>query len=542
MLPPFAQPLTDDGQLEHLLASCSAEGHYEAKIAAFRRLRSLFAAESQQLSCFFSYSGLTETQASTRAPTQAPAQLVVLGYRTKIAAYRRIQAEAETQPAHAQLVTATQVDDNQTNSVTEPIAAGTDIHQQVLSSMPQHMAAAEAKDPQTLGWFGGWCCFNRPPLHGEPPNSGEAIDQGRDELLACFYAPKIVVDFTANTISFTSHEQAESWQPLFGGDLDTTSQPLPPVHRLSHTPSCAEYVRLTTPLITALEQHELDKIVVGRTTCVECSAAMDPLDVLAHVRGDRHMGFTIMVQDGATDEAWLSISPELLASVVGRTLTTQPLAGTRKGSADPAMQRRTQWELLHDDKEQREHAFAADVMEARLLPLMAEGSLQLAESPSVLDLGYVKHLASTLKGELKPGKSVYDVLKAIYPPATIWGLPHDGIAGLLQKVEPFARQLFTGGFGFVDRKVDGAPATSLFALVIRCATLSHAGQRLTAYAGSGLVAGSDPAKEWYETADKMQPFIGLFAPQPAPGLSRFRQRLAERNRTSAPTEPDASAS
>lgn len=360
------------------------------------------------------------------------------------------------------------------------------------------------------GWFGGWHSFS------ELTQAGEVI--------ARFYRPEVIVDLQALTIEFSDPARAEEWQPLTASDLSACAViaakiPAPRSARVNNAQTCQDYVESLTDLLGHFDDgqtgSELQKIVVARTNTIQLAEPAEMEDILAQVASScPKEGFAIMFKEGSED-AWLSVTPELLMETVGDRITVAPLAGTRKSASDDRVAAPLRAELASDDKEQREHAFAADLMTSSLLPLVKQDSLRATESQSIVDLGYVQHIKTTLMATLNEHTTATDALAQIYPPATIWGLPVAGIAEHLARFEPFKREYFTGGYGYLDYRPtltasgEVPPARSRFALFIRCARLSADDRTLTAFAGSGIVLGSDPVMEWQETAHKMRPFTHL---------------------------------
>jgi len=126
-----------------------------------------------------------------------------------------------------------------------------------------------------------------------------------------------------------------------------------------------------------------------------------------------------------------------------------------------------------------------------------------ATAPFPLKLPNLWHLASDVSGPLAPGLGALDLVGALHPTAAVAGSPTGVALDLIAELEPFDRGRYAGPVGWVDGNGDGE-----WAVALRCAQVD--GGRVTAYAGAGIVAGSDPARELAETALKLRPIVEAF--------------------------------
>ncbi|TJZ67443.1 chorismate-binding protein [Chitiniphilus eburneus] len=336
--------------------------------------------------------------------------------------------------------------------------------------------------------LGGWRCGTRPELVTEPlvftlPRLWCRIDATHCAL-HCFDGPH------AATLDARLFEQAYDLPPA------------PGLQVLQHqdTPECVDYVDTLVDLLQALTPDSAEKVVLARAVKLRLKHPPTPnalLRMVAPRRAGSNYEFVFRWNDG---DAWVGISPETLVRKTAGEVVVEPLAGTRKGSAVSEKSVRYRQELLSDNKEREEHETAAGMFYDHLAAICLPETLSLRESRSVIDLGYVQHLKSVISGQLKPGMNIFDVLAAVYPPATIWGKPLDLGGERIRQFERIERGFFTGGLGFITLGDDAN-----FALAIRTARLS--GHEVQVYAGSGIVQGADPYREWLETSNKMAPFL-----------------------------------
>jgi menaquinone-specific isochorismate synthase len=125
--------------------------------------------------------------------------------------------------------------------------------------------------------------------------------------------------------------------------------------------------------------------------------------------------------------------------------------------------------------------------------------------PFPLQLPNLWHLASDVSGDLLPSRSALDLAAALHPTAAVAGTPTDNALDLIAELEPFDRGRYAGPVGWVDAAGDGE-----WAIALRCALVEPSGA-VTAWAGAGIVADSDPAAELAETELKFRPIRDALA-------------------------------
>jgi len=193
--------------------------------------------------------------------------------------------------------------------------------------------------------------------------------------------------------------------------------------------------------------------------------------------------------------ALIGSSPEELVKLAGGVATTCPIAGTRpRGRTrdeDLALER----ELLADPKERAEHVMLVDLGRNDLGRVCETGSVSVAKYAAVERYSHVMHLVSTVVGKLAAGRDAFDLLEATFPAGTLTGAPKVRAMELLAEFEKSPRGAYGGAAGYFSYTGDMD-----FAIVIR--TMVLGGGRLVMRAGAGIVADSDPAREYQETINK----------------------------------------
>jgi para-aminobenzoate synthetase component I len=197
----------------------------------------------------------------------------------------------------------------------------------------------------------------------------------------------------------------------------------------------------------------------------------------------------------AGDHALLGRSMERFLRLRDGELSTSPIKGTVARSGDDAGEARA---LLADLKERAEHAMVVDLMRNDLSRVCEIGSVQIDELMAVLPFAGLSHLVSTISG--RTPASVAEVLAQTFPPGSVTGAPKERVLRAIAELESTPRGLYCGCYGFLDR----AGGCS-FAVTIRSAVVTDG--QVDYFAGGGIVADSDPAREVAETELKARMFL-----------------------------------
>jgi len=191
----------------------------------------------------------------------------------------------------------------------------------------------------------------------------------------------------------------------------------------------------------------------------------------------------------------LSSSPETFLRLSGRGVETRPIKGTRPRFADPDEDRRSAYELQTSPKEIAELVMITDLLRNDLGQVCEFGSVQVDEMLQLETLGQVHHLVSTVSGRLRGGIDHLDALAACFPGGSITGAPKKRAMEIISALEPVPRGVYCGALGYL-----GYHGESQFNIAIR--TLVREGGKLSYHVGAGIVADSDPQKEYEETLHK----------------------------------------
>jgi isochorismate synthase len=298
--------------------------------------------------------------------------------------------------------------------------------------------------------------------------------------------------------------------PDLGGDRPPSGVSLPEldwtVTGLIPDPLPVDYEAAVEAALAAIEAGEVEKVVLARSLVVTAGSPIDPRVIARRLREAEPGSFVFLVGlPGAS--TLVGASPELLVRREGRIVSSDPLAGTARRSADPVRDAEIARQLLGTLKEQREHRLVADAVADALAPFCSD--LVVDAEPSLSPTGTLWHLRTAVRGTLKPdAPDALTLAAALHPTPAICGTPQAVAAAQIARLESVERRFYSGLVGWVDANGDGE-----WAITLRCAEVSGATARL--HAGAGIVAGSDPAAEDLETEAKFGIMLRALGVEPA---------------------------
>jgi anthranilate/para-aminobenzoate synthase component I len=194
----------------------------------------------------------------------------------------------------------------------------------------------------------------------------------------------------------------------------------------------------------------------------------------------------------------VSSSPERLVAGRGDWLEARPIAGTRPRGSNELDDLQLKADLQTNAKEQAEHLMLVDLCRNDLGRVSDYGTMEVKRYADVESYSRVHHLVSTVQGRKKKDVHLSEVVKALFPAGTITGCPKIRCMEIIRELEKHPRGFYTGSMGYV-----GPGPFFDFNILIRSFTLWDEGV-LDFYAGAGIVADSDPGREYLETLYKVE--------------------------------------
>jgi len=279
---------------------------------------------------------------------------------------------------------------------------------------------------------------------------------------------------------------------------DATGDPCDPpgVVERERTTSRREWRQQVRAAVERIEGGDLRKVVLAQALSTELAAPLSLPDAMARLDRsypDCHR-FLVQPEAGAS---FFGATPERLVSLSGRTVRTEALAGSTGRGDTPEEDEWLANELLGSEKDIHEHELVAEAVRDQLAPFA--GSVRTGQR-TVRKLPTVQHLQTPITAELDDVEHVLSLVEALHPTPAVGGLPPETAWETIKETETFDRGWYAAPVGWFDAAGDGA-----FAVGIRSALAR--GDRATLFAGAGIVADSDPDREWDEVQLKYGPML-----------------------------------
>jgi anthranilate synthase component 1 len=242
------------------------------------------------------------------------------------------------------------------------------------------------------------------------------------------------------------------------------------------------------------------QVVLSQRMSVDLAAR--PLDVYRALRSLNPSPYMFFFDFG--DFQVVGASPEVLVRVQGGEAMVRPIAGTRPRGATADEDRALEAELKADPKERAEHLMLIDLGRNDIGRIAETGSVVLTDQMVIERYSHVMHLVSEVHGRIAEDRHALDVLRATFPAGTLSGAPKVRAMEIIAELEPVRRGVYAGAVGYLNWFGEAD-----LAIAIRTALVK--GGTVHVQAGAGIVADSDPDREWEETLNKGRALIRAIA-------------------------------
>ncbi|HMA33452.1 MAG TPA: isochorismate synthase [Chloroflexia bacterium] len=237
----------------------------------------------------------------------------------------------------------------------------------------------------------------------------------------------------------------------------------------------------------------LEKVVLAREVAVTAAGPLDPAQTVRRLRAGYPDCYLFAIARGP--RCFLGATPERLVRLDGGAVQATCLAGSTRRGQDAADDARLSAALLASRKDQHEHAVVVRMLSAALATVCTD--LELPAAPSLLRLRNVQHLYTPIRGRLRNGTTLLELVARLHPTPAVGGYPRSAALARIRACEQLDRGWYAGPVGWVDAWGDGE-----FAVAIRSALL--AGHTAHAFAGCGIMGDSHPDDEYAETQVKLR--------------------------------------
>jgi menaquinone-specific isochorismate synthase len=247
--------------------------------------------------------------------------------------------------------------------------------------------------------------------------------------------------------------------------------------------------------VTRIKQGQLDKVVLARDVTAFSDKDISPRALIQILEEEYPTTWIFLVADliGAT--------PELLVRLSKSLVTSRVLAGTIRKTHDEQRDLALAASLAKSSKDLEEHDYAVRSVAEVLSPFCS--SINVPDSPFVLHLSNVMHLATDVTGVVNDSAvpvDIFKIMESLHPSAAVCGTPTNKAEALINEIEGMDRSRYAGPVGWIDARGDGE-----MGIALRCGKLAETKRSIRLFAGCGIVAGSDPILELAESQSKLLP-------------------------------------
>jgi anthranilate synthase component 1 len=236
-----------------------------------------------------------------------------------------------------------------------------------------------------------------------------------------------------------------------------------------------------------------DVVQVVLSQRFERKSAVDPFDIYRALRVINPSPYMYYLDTG--DAKIVGSSPEILVRLEENKIVLRPIAGTRSRGETEAEDKALEDDLKKDPKEIAEHIMLVDLGRNDVGRVANTGSVKVTELMSVERYSHVMHLVSNVEGDLKEGLDAFDVLEASFPAGTVTGAPKVRAMEIIEELEPTKRGPYAGAVGYFSYSGNMDTCITIRTLFVK----DHS---VYVQSGAGIVADSDPEKEYAETVNK----------------------------------------
>ncbi len=379
------------------------------------------------------------------------------------------------------------------------------------SSRPDHL-------PRFLGGLVGWFAYDvvrqAEPLPKCPPDVWRLPD-----VCLARYDTVLVFDHSFNHLLLVTHLDLTGGQSVEAAYAKAQDE-LDRLQRRLEAPLLARLVAPVKPLPVQYRQHTPqpqfeesvrkiqefikagDAFQVVLSQRLSADLTVTPFQVYRSLRSLNPSPYLFYLRCG--EASLVGASPELLVRVEDGTVSVRPIAGTTLRGETQAEDDRLGAELLCDPKERAEHTMLIDLGRNDVGRVCVPGTVKLTECMVLEKYSHVQHIVSHVEGRLRPDLDALDALRCCHPAGTVSGAPKVRAMQIIDDLEPMKRGPYAGAVGYLDFRGNLDTCIALRTAVITPGEVH-------VQAGAGVVADSEPAKEYEETMRKARATLEAIA-------------------------------
>ncbi|WP_137286947.1 isochorismate synthase [Halorussus salinisoli] len=282
------------------------------------------------------------------------------------------------------------------------------------------------------------------------------------------------------------------------GQPSSDSQQDGPPGVVATTPTTTreEWAEQVSAAVSRIEAGDLRKVTLAQALAVELADEVSIPGALARL-GESYPDCFRFCFEPTTEGAFFGATPERLATLRGRTVETDALAGSVGRGDTPEEDAELEASIQNSEKMAHEHELVVETIRDQLSPIA--GTVRV-EDRRVRKLATIQHLWTPIEADLTESGHVLSIVEALHPTPAVGGLPPAKALRTIRETETFDRGWYAAPVGWFDAEGDGT-----FAVGIRSAVTGD--ESATLFAGNGIVADSDPDEEYEEVQLKYRPIL-----------------------------------
>jgi len=316
------------------------------------------------------------------------------------------------------------------------------------------------------------------------------VEKSPEAIELAYVSAKTCVNQTIEKL-----KQDCGWPPLH--DINSINSPSQLTQEtITANRSRDDYLQAVEKAVDYIHAGDIFQVVLSRRLSIPFDVS--PLELYRTLRVVNPSPFMFCLR---TPSATLvGSSPEIMVRVMDRKVTVRPLAGTRPRGATPEEDTELADGLLADPKERAEHVMLIDLGRNDIGRVSEIGSVELSDIMTIERYSHVMHITSNVNGKLLPGATAFDALRACLPAGTVSGAPKIRAMEIIDELEPNKRGPYAGAVGYID--FCGSMDTCI---ALRTIVITQGNAHVQS--GAGIVADSQPEKEFEETLNKAKGLI-----------------------------------
>ncbi|MBX3294558.1 MAG: aminodeoxychorismate synthase component I [Acidobacteria bacterium] len=322
---------------------------------------------------------------------------------------------------------------------------------------------------------------------------------------AARYDTLVVHDYSSGETYLTGNESRyEELESVLQATVSTATE-LPDARSVRSSFIKDEYVSAVEQIREYIRSGDTYQANLTQQFAIEFEAAVPPGEVFTRLRRQNPSAFAAFIQRG--DTAVVSSSPERFFRIEGDWITVAPIKGTIRRGTTPEEDVALRKSLAESAKDRAENTMIVDLLRNDLGRICEFGSVAVDELCAVEEHSTLFHLVSTVRGKLRPGTGLGEVLLSLFPSGSITGAPKVRTMQIIGEIEPIARGISMGSIGIVVPGDEFKPLGPFIDSNVAIRTVTIEGSEARFNVGGGVVIDSDPESEYRESLLKAKALL-----------------------------------